>query len=240
MMLGWTLHAMPGSMWRAGAVDLAAPDDPFDPVDHDPDQIREAACRLVSSDSSCAPEPPRNVAPPNLGWLETVIRFAVLALIAALGVALVYLIVRAVMNRQHPARRRRRRRGADAVDTDESTQLAAGRATAVDHRRQPLDWRREADEHRRSGRFREALRCRYRALVGELARGGVIDEIPGRTSGEERHQMDRVVPSASGPFRQAADLFDSAWFGELEVGDADVDAMERFERDVLDAVSGAR
>ena len=43
-------------------------------------------------------------------------------------------------------------------------------------------------------RFRDAIRCRYRALVGDLARRGMIDEIPGRTSGEERVQMAAAAP----------------------------------------------
>jgi len=37
--------------------------------------------------------------------------------------------------------------------------------------RTATDWRSEAEAHERAGRWRPALRCRYRALVAELAAG---------------------------------------------------------------------
>ena len=89
------------------------------------------------------------------------------------------------------------------------------------------------DEHRRAGRYRDALRCRYRALVGDLARRGLIDEIPGRTTGEERTQLHRVQPDAGTPFASAADLFDGAWYGHVAVDADDDERFQSFERDVL-------
>jgi Domain of unknown function (DUF4129) len=215
-------------------IQIATPVDPLGPVDHDPDQIREAACRLVSPDSVCSPRGPTRAdqGAPHLGWLEVVARVVVLSLLAAFVVALIWLIVRAIRSRgRRPRRRRRQRR--DEADTTE----VIGPAIVVDRSREPFDWRREADEHRRSGRFRDAVRCRYRALVGDLARGGVIDEIPGRTTGEERVQMSSAKPNAVTPFCGAADLFDAAWYGEATVGQAELDTMEQLERAVLVALS---
>jgi hypothetical protein len=220
-------------LWRVAGLPGTA-DDPFGPVEQDPDQIRNEACRLVSSDRSCsAPSPPKAPSnPPHLAWLETLLRVLVLGLLAAVVVAAVYVIVRSLTGHR-PQRRRRGRRQVHDADTVE----VLGRVTAIDRSREPGDWRHEADEHRRAGRFRDALRCRYRALVGDLARGGVIDEIPGRTSGEERTQMHAARPHAAPRFDDAADLFDAAWFGDLDVADADVDAMEQWERAVLASVA---
>ena len=220
-------------LWGTVAGSLSTvPIDPLGPIEQNPDEIRDTACRLVSPDLVCSPpEPPRPANPPNLGWLEAIVRVIALVLLVAVVGGLVLLIVRALRGAR--PRRRRRRRGDDPpADTVE----AIGPATTVDRSREPRDWRAEAGEHRRAGRHREALRCRYRALVGDLARRGVIDEIPGRTSGEERAQMDSVAHPGAPPFRLAADLFDAAWFGELAVHDRHLDAMEEFERQVLEAV----
>ena len=110
----------------------------------------------------------------------------------------------------------------------------------VDRSREPFSALADADEHRRAGRYRDAVRCRYRALVGDLARRGLVDEIPGRTTGEERAQMGRTQPAASRPFAAAADLFDGAWFGHYEVAAADDDRFQGLEREVLAASEAAR
>jgi len=124
-----------------------------------------------------------------------------------------------------------RKRTTDEGDEDED--VVERDIVAVDRSREPVNWRKEADEHRREGRFRDALRCRYRALVGDLARRGLIDEIPGRTTGEERAQLRRVTPLAAKPFNAAADMFDGAWYGHRDVDAGDDDRFQQFERDVL-------
>jgi hypothetical protein len=116
------------------------------------------------------------------------------------------------------------------ADDDEQQAI---RPVIVDRSREPSGWRAEADQHRASGRYRDAIRCRYRALVGDLARCGLIDEIPGRTTGEERMQLRAVAPTAHPSFTAAADLFDGAWFGNIEVRADDDDEFVRLENDVL-------
>ena len=88
----------------------------------------------------------------------------------------------------------------------------------IDRSREPADWRAEADEHARHGRYRDALRCRYRALVGDLARLGLLDEIPGRTTGEERGQLRATAPVAAPDFTDATELFDRTWYGDEPTG----------------------
>jgi hypothetical protein len=210
---------------------LISAGDPLQPIDQDPDAVRDEACRLVSRDQSvCAP--PDTTPPPsgsggtgaNVDWLGTLLW---LVLIAAVLAMVVYL-VRYMLERSGRGRPKKKRdKGDDDLDQVEQA------AVAIDRSREPTNWRAEADEHRRAGRYREAMRCRYRALVGDLARRGLIDEIPGRTTGEERTQLRQVQPDAGRPFTSAADLFDGAWYGHHEVDADDDDRFQSFERDVL-------
>jgi len=132
-----------------------------------------------------------------------------------------------------------RRRPTKAV-TDDEVDTVEANMVAIDRSREPVNWRAEADGHRRAGRYRDAVRCRYRALVGDLARKGLIDEIPGRTTGEERMQLRVVSPDAAPAFNAAANLFDGAWFGNLPVDEDDDDRFLAIERDVLARSAGSR
>ncbi len=218
-------------LWVRLSSTVAPPVDPLGgPVAQDPDAVREEACKLVSPDTSvCSPPKPvrsdRGGGDFDLNWLSALLW---LLLIAAV-VGLLFLLVRFVLERTGGGRNT----PAKADDDDDDDDLIERDAVAVDRSREPLNWRSEAEEHRRAGRFRDALRCRYRALVGDLARRGLIDEIPGRTTGEERAQLRRVTPDASRPFNAAADLFDGAWYGHRDVDAAADDRFQSLERDVL-------
>jgi len=84
--------------------------------------------------------------------------------------------------------------------------------------RPATDWRAEAAAHEAAGRWRDALRCRYRALVADLAARGLVDEIPGRTSGEYRREVAASLPDAAPEFSDATDLFERAWYGAAPAG----------------------
>jgi hypothetical protein len=214
-------------------VRLLGPGDPLGPVDQDPDSIREAACRLVAPDSACRPVDTTPIEPHGGGgggnFLGALGEILLWMLFLGLVAAVIFGAIRVILATR--GRSRRRRRGRDDDDQDEGVEELP--RTVIDPTREPRQWRSEADEHRRAGRFRDAVRCRYRALVGDLARGGLVDEIPGRTSGEERAQMAVAAPVRAPAFAAAADLFDAAWFGDVPVADVDVERMERLERDVL-------
>jgi hypothetical protein len=110
------------------------------------------------------------------------------------------------------------------------------RATGVAAVTRPAtDWRAEAEAHERAGAWRQALRCRYRALVADLATRGVVDEVPGTTAGEYRGQVRRGAPAAAGHFDGATDLFERAWYGDVSTGAAE---STRF-RDLADRVLAA-
>jgi len=84
--------------------------------------------------------------------------------------------------------------------------------------RSAVDWRAEAARHEASRRWRDALRCRYRALIAELAERDLVAEIPGRTSGEYRREISGSVPSVAADFGAATDLFERAWYGHAPTG----------------------
>lgn len=105
--------------------------------------------------------------------------------------------------------------------------------------RPPEAWAAEADEHERAGRWRDALRCRYRFLIAALAARGLVDEVPGRTTGEYLAEASAGVPGASAALRRVTTAFERAWYGDL---DADATTVERMRADVagvLAALPGA-
>lgn len=79
------------------------------------------------------------------------------------------------------------------------------------------DWRADAAGHERAGRWREALRAHYRALLADLAAVGLVEEVPGRTTGEYLSTIRAAVPAAATSMTTATVAFDSAWYGEERV-----------------------
>lgn len=93
---------------------------------------------------------------------------------------------------------------------------------AMDGRRRPAaDWRADAAAHEAAGRWRDALRCTWRATVAELAARGLVEEVPGRTTGEYRAAVARSLPAVADPFSQATRLFEDAWYAAVEIGQAE-------------------
>lgn len=220
----------------------ASTDDNLGPVDQDPDEVRDDACRILSADPSVCE--PADTVPPDTpegggGLALDLLSLILWAVLIAAVSFLVYLIVRAAVRRSGiTSRRSKRRRSGSDEGTDDD--VVERDAVAIDRGREPIDWRAEAEAHHRARRYRDALRCRYRALVGDLARRGLIDEIPGRTTGEERTQLGSVRPQVALAFNDAADLFDSAWYGHVKVGEDDVDRFQLLEELVLADASDLR
>jgi Domain of unknown function (DUF4129) len=109
--------------------------------------------------------------------------------------------------------------------------------TAATAGRSAVDWRAEAARHEREGRWRDALRCRYRALVADLARRGVVEEVPGRTAGEYRGAVARTTPAVATDFAGATALFEDAWYGDRPTGPADQTQFDELAGRVLTTVS---
>lgn len=95
------------------------------------------------------------------------------------------------------------------------------------------EWVADADAALAAGDFREALRCRYRALLADLAAAGLVEEVPGRTTGEYVAAVRDDIPPALEPFRTATRAFEAAWYGPDPTGPADLEGFLVSAREVL-------
>ncbi len=103
--------------------------------------------------------------------------------------------------------------------------------------RTPAEWRAEAEAHERAGEWRQAVRCRYRALVADLAVRGLVDEVPGRTAGEYRGEVRRNAPVVADDFAGATELFELAWYARWPTGQDDAGRLRTLAGRVLAGVS---
>jgi hypothetical protein len=103
----------------------------------------------------------------------------------------------------------------------------------VELTRTASEWRAEADRLEADGRWREALRCRYRALVADLVRRGTIPEQAGRTAGEYARDVAAREPGAAPAFAAATELFEAVWYGGAEAGPADAQRFRDLDARVL-------
>lgn len=107
----------------------------------------------------------------------------------------------------------------------------------VEVRRTVTEWRREAERLEAEGKWKEALRARYRELIGRLIEDEVVRDVPGRTTGEYRFEVARNAPGVAGEFSGATELFDRAWYGDRPTGP---DENKRFRELASVVLGGAR
>jgi hypothetical protein len=74
-------------------------------------------------------------------------------------------------------------------------------------------WHADADEHEADGRWRDAVRCRYRALVGQLVEAGVVEDVPGRTVGELDRELAVAAPTIAEDVARAGEVFAAIFYG---------------------------
>lgn len=79
-------------------------------------------------------------------------------------------------------------------------------------------WRSEAEAAEAAGEWKDALRARYRWLLGELFERQVLTNVPGRTPGEYRNDARHALSEAANDFASATDLFEAAWYGNETTG----------------------
>lgn len=103
----------------------------------------------------------------------------------------------------------------------------------VELTRTPAEWLTEADSLEAAGRWREALRCRHRALIGELVRQGAIPDRAGRTAREYVSDVEVARPAALEDFVAATDLFEGAWYGHLPTSREDCARFQQLSAGVL-------
>lgn len=103
----------------------------------------------------------------------------------------------------------------------------------VELSRTAAEWRAEADRLEADGRWREALRCRYRALVADLVRRGTIPEQAGRTAGEYVRDVLAREPDVAPAFAAATELFEAVWYGGADAGPGDGQRFRDLDARVL-------
>jgi hypothetical protein len=213
--------------------------EPPPPV-HDPEEVRRLADEILSRSEFDVPEP--SLLQRAIDWLLRQLErlfggdggsgglesggggaggsslFTVLVLIV--GLVLVVLVVRALRGTWV----RRRRVEVEDLDVD------------VEGRRSAAAWDDLARRLEAEGRWKDGMRARFGSLVERLVDRGVVDDIPGRTTGEYRAEVRDALPEAGDAFSKAADLFDRAWYGDLPTGPAEA---ERFTADAERVLAAA-
>ncbi|MCU0268769.1 MAG: DUF4129 domain-containing protein [Acidimicrobiales bacterium] len=221
--LAWVAGA--GAGQPAGSPQLPSPT-------ADPDQVRRAADEILSRPEYRPPS--RSLLERFFDWLGDVLDeifgqtfgtggggkgtpllWVVLVVLAVLAVVLV---------RRFAATRVPKQRGAE-IEVD------------IEPRRSADEWRHEAERLEALGEWKQALRARYRVLVGELLERRVVDDVPGRTTGEYRHEVTAAAPAVAGAFTAASDLFEQAWYGDVPTGEAE---NRRFRELAEQVLAGAR
>jgi hypothetical protein len=128
-----------------------------------------------------------------------------LAILAGIIVVLVLLVRSLLGSRRLPK---------PAVDEDALT-------IELEEGRDATDWRNDAERFEAAGQWREAMRARYRELVRTLIDDRILDDLPGRTTGEYRGEFVRGRPANAGAFTELTELFEAVWYGGVETDAAD-------------------
>ena len=193
----------------------------------DPAEARQAAEEILAAAEFQIPE--KTLAEKAIEWIqEQIVRLlnnlfsggggaaATWLIVAAVAAVLVMLVRRLVRN----------------VQPDPGVRMA----TAVATRRSAEEWRADAVAHEAAGAWKDALRCRFRALVGDLIDRGALGDVPGRTAGEYRAELRERAPAAGDDFAAAAELFELAWYADAETGPAENAAFRSAADRVLQQV----
>jgi hypothetical protein len=139
---------------------------------------------------------------------------------AALVMLLAFLVVVVVRS----IRRRPRKEKVDDVETEVDPEVE----------RTVSEWRSAAEVAEAEGRWKEAMRCRYRELVGELIERGVVRDIPGLTTGELRAEVSSTASDELGPFSEASTLFELPWYARQPTGPEENRRIRQLTAGMLD------
>ena len=128
------------------------------------------------------------------GFLGNLVGFLMVAAI----VVVIVLLIRALLQQ-------RRGPKPDRDDDELTIEVAEGKDAS--------DWRSDAERFEASGQWRDAMRARYRELVRTLIDDGVLEDLPGRTTGEYQREFIAARPSGAVPFSALTELFEAVWYG---------------------------
>ncbi|MEV5720105.1 DUF4129 domain-containing protein [Amycolatopsis mediterranei] len=92
----------------------------------------------------------------------------------------------------------------------------AGSVVFGGQRKNASDYRRAAEEAAAAGRFDDAVRDRFRAVVRALEERALLDARSGRTADEAAAEAGLLLPNVAGRLRRGARLFDDVHYGGRE------------------------
>jgi hypothetical protein len=93
-------------------------------------------------------------------------------------------------------------------------------------------WAAEADGHAAAARWRDAVRCRYVAVVASLVEHGVLGDVPGRTVRELDDELAVAAPSLADDVRAAGRIFEEIWYGHGDATPVELAVVDRAAHEV--------
>ena len=130
---------------------------------------------------------------------------------------------------------RRRRRVPAAVATSQAAPMSAEDADPLS--RTSSEWERFAAELMKAGRFREAIRAWYHAVLVTLFRAGTLHYRKDRTNWEYAYALPSTVPWRAG-FMDATRTFEQEWYGRRNTGVETAEVYQTRALRMLDEVRG--
>ncbi|MEE8599665.1 DUF4129 domain-containing protein [Euzebya tangerina] len=106
--------------------------------------------------------------------------------------------------------------------------------------RPAASWADEAVRYENEGDLRQAMRCRYRETLARLAAADLVDEVPGRTTGEYRAATRSALPAAAPAFDAFTDQFEDVWYGGGRVDRAGLEQAKQHQADVAGHIPSRR
>lgn len=103
----------------------------------------------------------------------------------------------------------------------------------------PKELLADAERFEKEERWDEALRARYRYVIAELVERKLIDNPPGRTTGEYKGEVEHWLPASAAGFSTITGTFEHVWYGEQPANQAMVDQLRRTGDEVLEAAKSA-
>jgi len=198
------------------------------PSTHDPDAVRDLADQILSQ--ARYDEPAQSIPERVMSWLGDQLSRLIDALAGGgelVGNALAWGILLGALAAVIFLLVRYGRVSLPALHADPEPEVM------VELTRTPREWREEADALEADGRWEEGLRCRYRALVADLVRRGLIADQAGRTTGEYARDVAARQPDAALSFAAATELFEAVWYGGASSGPAESQRFRDLEARVL-------
>ncbi|MGI9603616.1 MAG: DUF4129 domain-containing protein [Acidimicrobiales bacterium] len=97
----------------------------------------------------------------------------------------------------------------------------------IDEHRSSSDWRSRAEALAADGQWKESVRAWLRWGVASLIDRDVLEDVPGRTTGEFRRSVADDHPDLQADFDRASLLFDEVWYADRPATAETVESMRR-------------